>query len=318
MAKKRQPRLSSEGSEHIQIHPTYQASPEATKEFFLEYGGGLAPAQYISEHVLSSKVEIVAAALLALDESGTEKSALVLGAGRTTDIPFYPLTESFDKVVAVDMDMQALQIASQTASGMLKPSNSSVSFIAADVTGVLGEVTRNVYTLMEEHDSYARIAPPLLDLFQSTQPEGRIPDLGDGYDLVCSHLLLSQLAVPLEQLHFGVVAAYEDGESPSARIASQGVIEALAGLEQRMQETHIAYLGEVLRPQGVLHFADTFTSLRKSPLWEGVRRSPILHPWVRERFTEQFTMLRPSKIWPFAGICEVESYTYSPQPHTSV
>jgi hypothetical protein len=207
------------------------------------------------EHAAQNRALILRAARQAHGSRGA-----VIGAGKLYDIPLRQLAQRFDELFLVDVDGAAL--AESVAQAHLAPAlRRRLTLIQADVTGIndvflekvraaldgrTGPAGENRSNRQKQQDGpnsqEEQLAfAALLDVFHSyrlTSPP-RWSELPASVDFVCSSMVLSQLAVPMNR---------HAAESFAARFPASGRLEtfefqvALGQFSQRVQLAHLTAL----------------------------------------------------------------------------
>lgn len=239
------------------------------EQFFRIAGAGLRSAEeeqssYWQPHIENSHRRILEAA----DMCERHRTALVLGAGKCTEIPLEDLARRFDEVVLVDLDEESMAAAVEELPDELIPKvHVSVQDVTTFAAPLMGHLLESVAESDSAATAFGRIAQTL-DKLEPRKSPFRLPEA----DLVVSSLLLSELhryplnyADRLVRDKFGTrLATWTDYDGFRAR------------LEQVALKDHVGLLAGSCRRGGIVYFADT---VMRGPLYEKIgpeRRREVL------------------------------------------
>lgn len=213
-------------------------------------------------HLAKSKQEILQTAIVALDRApqGELKKALLLGVGNGLDIPLQELAEKFDHLTVVELDRES----TENAIKQLPPElQKKFRLVVADITGISGEFCQGLQdnTNISKPMDFFIAAENITNNIVSRAAEN-IPNVGNDYAFVCSHLVLSQLAVIPEYSIQNTVSgklgmelySIPDDVKANFPASHQNLIKSL-------QREHIRYLAKSVTPLGTVHLADTYAQL---------------------------------------------------------
>ena len=162
----------------------------------------------------------------------------VLGAGRAYDLPLEELAEDFDKVVLVDLELEAMQA---TLGSLGEARRESFELLGADLTGIAGVWRARTREAIDGARDARGGAARLHALFQSYAVAEPRPwaFLGARPNLIVSQMVLSQLNEPLERY---ARRAYADRFA--VPLLEQHPKVALANMlfAHRVQHDHLRFL----------------------------------------------------------------------------
>ena len=254
-------------SYEIECHPSMKHIPqkslkalEEINELLLEQSDFFKEHQAL--HLESSKQEILETAQFALDQApeGQPKKAVILGIGHALDIPLPELVKMYDHVTIVEMDDKTVRPVIEKLPPDLQK---KVKVVIADVSGIIGKVSKKLQNIARG----LLPTPRLLALLRvrcilkkaSKEVTKSAPDLGNGYAFVCSQLLSSQLMTMLtaKELQTGNHTLNRLKYDKFGKLECKQEWQELA---KSTQQAHIGYLAQLVSPQGIVQFADTYTS----------------------------------------------------------
>jgi hypothetical protein len=251
------------------------------------------------QHLGFSYGTIASAALVALRRAppGEPRRAIVLGAGNANDIPLSHLTDEFNQVTLVDVDPVALD---RAVSSLSRRQLGRVVLTQADIDGRIGNLITDLQTTARTEPLFADFLHGATDAIAKHTRSPRPPALGSDYNLVCSHLVLSQLAsLPQHFIETDIVEPKYDRQL-SGRLPQSddevALMRAFAALDQDMGRQHIDQLAQLASPTAAVHFADTYASADLTATPPDV--VPTLDDAeIQETIAARFTRAMPRMRW---------------------
>lgn len=254
--------------------------------------------KYGRRHLSLSRATLTETAEIALDaaEEGTPSRALILGAGNCTDIPLDFIAPNFDEIVLVDADIAATERAVRHLPPYLL---GKISLVGADVTGIIPSLSASIEQAVGSCPTFDQFVPTVVQSLSTINPDtSPKPNLGDGFNFVCSQLLMSQLCLaPLTHMavrqipqHYGKTPSIADIESEDELYRATDLLEVATQL------SHISYLRRLVATNGTVHLADTY-ELDTIETAERQQRV-MLDPAVFQPHIDQlFNSLAPATSW---------------------
>lgn len=166
--------------------------------------------------------------------------AVVLGAGHAFDLPLVELAKTFEKLVLIDIDAEALKA---TAGGVLKDPElrARTELRPLDLTGVNGQLVRRIDDAVASTDNAADARDQLEALcwnYRLTQPPRLLPP-DERADLLVSSCVLSQVSWP-QRVYARRV--YERRFASLPRSLDLRWARHFTYLELRLQQDHLTSL----------------------------------------------------------------------------
>ena len=188
-------------------------------------------------------------------EAGPARSAraIVLGAGRCTEIPLVELTERFDRTTLVDIDAAELDLAFGLT-GLRPEAESRVVKLVADLTGVTDRFVGLVGDELQASSHPIEAVERLAAIAEAVRPEGF--STGEQYDLVVASGVLCQLHVSAFRRAIARFVARFPGEAAAIHQSARWV-GAMYGLARRMEDAFIDGLPDLLSPGGKVFLSDS-------------------------------------------------------------
>lgn len=299
----------------VTIDPSAQGLPSAMKQEYAQTINGIAYerkkySHLQANHIEASKRDIAETAEQALRQSRqkrVERTALILGAGTCLDIPMSDILEGFDHTTVLDVDTgHTERFLSELPPKLL----GKVSLIRAEVSGM----ARGLYDVFEKSDgsSYGRFissAAAMVDLLDATSSPVELKN----YTFVCSHLLMTQLCTtPVMWFGNAMTQRYGQTLRPEPGHSSGPLVRALLSKTAEQQQRHLRWLGELAGGEGIIHWADTLSAIKKG------REYRMVSPSVSKVLQEDFAQLRDPRTWTYTAEPElafaVESHSLAPKP----
>ena len=241
---------------------------------------------------------------------GGPRRAVVLGAGACTELPLERLVSSLDLVVLVDIDVAGMRRACRE----LPPSlQERTAVMGVDITGGVSQALESELR-RQPWDDLIQLAGPHgttpLDSAAGCLERCAVPDPplmselsgGDGFDIVISSLVLTQLfSLPL--LDVVDTLALHAPHLLDLRDAHPRYLAAANRFRRRIALAHLSLLSTLLAPAGVCLFASDMTGYLvwsrsgKPSLYEAL---PVLTPEVLSipgDFQERFRLLGSTQRW---------------------
>lgn len=166
--------------------------------------------------------------------------AVVLGAGHAFDLPLLDLAKSFEKLVLVDIDAEALEA---TVAGVLKDPGlrARTELRLLDLTGVNGQLVQRLDDLVASAANAAEAQDRMEAFCQSyrlAEPPRLLPP-GERADLLVSSCVLSQVAWP-QRVY--AERLYERRFGPVRGPIERRWARHFSELELRLQQDHLTSL----------------------------------------------------------------------------
>lgn len=260
-------------------------------------------------HDRNSRASMLATAREGRKGATTNKTTSALILGPLYDIPLDELALDFGEVTVAHSNLLPIKAAiTQLPSYVRRKGN--IHVIEADVTGIMDDITAAVDLSarcgVRGIDSFARHLNGVLPYIK---PKGRSPDVGSGYDFVCSSGVLSSLLLLPESYIQSMVEDRYGPQEPSCGINLQDVITA-------MGEEHIAFMANSVSPTGTIYFADRSVEDVQLSNGERMQRPVIPPPWINPLFAKKFgSTYRNSDLfrgWDVAGTLNQPAHTITP------
>jgi hypothetical protein len=167
------------------------------------------------------------------------RSAAVLGAGKLYDIPLRDLAHRYERLLLVDIDLEAMQRSAERVLGKIP---THVELVECDATGVTEQFYQRLAAIVGTGTGEATMVEELSALLWSYNlgpPPVFLPDGVEGVDTVYSVMLLSQLATPLTR---AVKDAFHRVYPASRQLDEPEFQIALKQFTHRLQHDHVRAL----------------------------------------------------------------------------
>jgi hypothetical protein len=287
-------------SGEVTVDPSLENIPPDVRALYTLQNNGMG-SDYVNygalqlPHIQQSQEEIGQTAALALKRAPQDRPrrALILGSGNGLDIPLKALLAEFDQTVVVDIDTTNSEAALRHRLPLALLGK--VSLVGADVTGVVGEFTATVRRLASEQPTHEGFLAAFATATQTMDLNQAPPELGRGYDFVCSQLLLSQLAVVPQD----VMVAAAEARYPKQLRTVEGVLAqatAFDNFNMSLRRAHLHLLARTVAESGAVYFADTYV---RSGVDSGVPSvlTMVSEEVVNPVLERHFRPTRPQKLW---------------------
>lgn len=256
-------------------------------------------------HIANSRAAILSAA------RGLGGTALVLGLGNGMDEPLEALATQFDKVIAVDLNLEGMKMRQGQLPDDLRK---KCELRQGDLSGVLGYFSERADAVLSGERS--RLESGLTDLLASVSrmaEAATVPVLeGLKADFICSSLVLSQLPYFFQRYIEDRLEEREPLLGARLIYGSEAVRSAIMGLGLTLQKKHAEALRQAVKPSGRVYFSDTFAQVPR-----GGRPLPMLaERHLLRELGERFE-LAPVERWKWARAPQVsfnvEARTLTPR-----
>jgi len=192
--------------------------------------------------------------------TGLKGSALIVGIGNATDIPFNELAKQFDKVTVVEIDPKSIGRALRSLDkDLLK----KITVVVADLTGCMASLAKEVELLKNSTQTAGAFLKGLMMTLPTLKPKTLAVFGEQQFDYVVSHLVLTQLGtIPLEW----VVQATK--HLSSTEPASEVPTAPLLTFVRELQCQHIRDLHSWAKISAKVYVADTcanYACIRPEP-----------------------------------------------------
>jgi hypothetical protein len=181
--------------------------------------------------------------------------AIILGAGRSEEIPLAELVSRFDRVILNDRDGSLLE-AGIARSGLDRDQAATVERRVADLTGVsdqfLHDLDRGLRSFPD--DSAEAAIDWLAHQAEAVRPETFAT--GETYDLVIASCVLCQLHLPACNGAIALFGARFPGQVEPLR-QSPRWFQAIYGLARRMEAGFLESLHGLVAKKGRIYLSDT-------------------------------------------------------------
>ena len=252
-----------------------------------------------AKHLEKSKQEISQTAQFALGQvpGGQPKEALLLGIGNALDIPLPELAEKFDHLTVVDMDNESAKGAIEKLSPDLQK---KIKLVVADISGIVGKISNEIQHIGNNSNSKKEYFERALAVIKEINGKftESVPDFGQNYAFVCSHLVLTQL-LNSSYSHILNVANSKYGHSD---IEISDFQQEMGNLRMYVQQTHIDSLAKSVSPQGTVHFADTYMADDHN----GGPIQSMVYSQIDNAIEEKFVSTKKDTLWAFKQSPQLE------------
>ena len=208
--------------------------------------------QSTKDHYRRSKTEILRTANLARKRAprGEPTSALILGAGRCNDIPVEDLARSFSRLTFIEQSSQRTKAVIEQLPPHLQE---KITIVTADLSGVAGKLITGWQRADEQSTSPDTFIEAMLDTVASIKNRDQVPEMGT-HTFVSSHLILSQI----DDLPYSYAKTLLDKHRP----LRPAELRITTRLHTDLQSAHMQALSNSIKPEGIVHFSDTYTCKR--------------------------------------------------------
>lgn len=182
---------------------------------------------------------------------GLDQTAIIFGAGALNDIPVQSLAERFDRIILVDINLSITEAALRRFPATVQ---SKFTITAADLTGILGELTAKVEEIAKKELPYDQFVAQVMDLLPTLERQNFDPQ--GSFSFVSSSMLASQLGGHLS-FYLDKVTEAKYGKPFTAPEERKNQLEEFI-LE--IQLKHIDDLHRLVAETGKVYFSDHFTS----------------------------------------------------------
>ena len=187
--------------------------------------------------------------------AGTERRAIILGAGACWDIPIEEIADGFDHTTIVEIDAPTTE---RSLSRLSKETLGRLSLVRADLSGIVPYIDDALTTALEK-PNFNGFIEHAVSKIRNIEVSDTASAFGSDYAFVCSQLVMSQLAVvPYLQFSDRVERRYGSPLPTAEGDAGVELAVAFSELNVKAQMGHVAQLGALVGTDGVVHFADTF------------------------------------------------------------
>ncbi len=281
------------------VHPNAQNLNDMML-LFQELGGLMADtyARYPAlqePHMIASKSAIKHAADTAVrtTPNPANRRALILGAGACFDIPLRQVTEAFEQTTIVEMDVDASRLAVSRLPLRLRK---KTQVVHADITGFLQPVNAVLQQAVQQPE-WPQFACSIGQGLQDIDPVQALPDLGQDYAFVSSHLVTSVLAntaiVYADRLSYQTYGTYLGGKAPDDAPQVLDAQLSIQAFSNRANIAHLDLLKQSVADTGVVHFADTLLDI------ENDQPVALVTARINEELAARFDRIGESRSWPW-------------------
>lgn len=241
------------------------------------------------EHLAKSHTTISATAQAALRRApaGESRTAILLGAGGCFDIPLEEIVTEFDTTTIIDADTAQTEKALSTLPPRLL---GKISLQQHDITGSIAAFGKSIGEASKA-DYRTFVAQTTAQARKLAEAEPASGITGE-YNFTCSQLVMSQLgSIPV--LRLARYAEERYGKPLTLRPGGEDepLVYALNDLTMANHINHAKLLGQLTKPTGTAHFADTVIEVQNNAKLPMISQEPL------KVLEESFDDLTEDAVW---------------------